>query len=70
MFKQVVDPGNNSGLLQGSTDERDIWEVTHVTEEDFDSFETTESESEDLYNKLMEMSCWTVTDKDKENDLT
>jgi len=46
---------------------RDIWEVAHVTEEDF---ETTEGESEDLYDKFMEMSGWTVTDKEKENDLT
>jgi len=38
-----------------------------VTEEDF---ETTEGETEDLYDKLMEMTGWTVTDKEKENDLT
>ena len=31
--------------------EREIWEVTHVTEEDF---ETNEGEVEDLYDKLME----------------
>jgi hypothetical protein len=34
-----------------------------VTEEDF---ETTEGESEDLYDKLMEMTGWTVTDKESE----
>jgi hypothetical protein len=33
-----------------------------VTEEDF---ETTEGESEDLYDKLMEMTGGTVTDKEK-----
>jgi hypothetical protein len=43
---------------EGAADERDIWEVTHVTEEDF---ETTEGESEDLHEKLMEMSGWTPT---------
>ena len=48
---------------EGVPDERDIWDVTHVTEEDF---ETTEGESEDLYDKLMEMSGWTVTDKELE----
>ena len=47
----------------GTADEREIWEVTDVTEEDF---ETTEGESVDLYDKLMEMVGWTVTD----NDLT
>ncbi len=48
-------------------DEKDIWDVAHVTEEDF---ETTEVETEDLYDKLMEMAGWKVTDKEKENDLT
>ena len=52
---------------EGNAYERDIWEVTHVTEEDF---ETTDGEVEDLYEKLMEMTGWTVTDKEKENDLT
>jgi hypothetical protein len=37
---------------EGTTDERDIWEVDHVTEEDF---ETTEGEVQDLYDKHMEM---------------
>ena len=46
-------------------DERDIWSVTHVTEEDF---ETTEGESEDLYDKLMEMTGWKVTDNENENE--
>ena len=48
---------------EGSVDEREIWEVTDVTEEDF---ETTEGETVDLYDKLIEMVGWTVTD----NDLT
>jgi ribosomal protein L40E len=48
-------------------DERDIWQVTDVTEEDW---ETTEGEAADLYDKLMEMAGWKVTDKQKENDLT
>ena len=49
------------------SDERDIWEVIHVTEEDF---ENPEGETEDLYDKLMEMTRWTVTDKEKDKDLT
>ena len=38
-----------------------------MTEEDF---ETTEGVVEDLHDKLMEMTVWMVTDKEKENDLT
>ncbi len=38
-----------------------------MTEEDF---ETTEGVEVDLYHKLMEMTGWKVTDKEKENDLT
>ena len=34
---------------EGAGDERDIWSVSHVTEEDF---ETTEGELEDLYSCL------------------
>ncbi len=30
----------------------------------------TEGEEEDLHDKLMEMTGWTVTDKEKGNDLT
>ena len=50
---------------EGAGDERDIWSVGHVTEEDF---ETTEGESEDLYDKLMEMLGWKVTDNENENE--
>ena len=38
-----------------------------MTEEDF---ETTEGESVDLYDKLMEMAGWIVTDEENKNDLT
>jgi len=38
-----------------------------LTEEDF---ETTEGESVDLYDKLMEMAGWIVTDEENQNDLT
>jgi hypothetical protein len=40
---------------------------SHVTEEDF---ETLRGEAEDLYDKLMEMVGWKVTDNENENDLT
>ncbi len=36
-----------------------------MTEEDF---ETTEGETEDLYDKLMEMTGWKVTDNENENE--
>jgi hypothetical protein len=57
----------NSGEDQGAIDteqegaahEREIWQVTDVTEEDF---ETTEGESVDLCDKLMTMAGWTVRD--------
>ena len=47
--------------------EEEICQVTDVTEEDF---ETTEGESVDLYDKLIEMEGWKVTDIEKEDDLT
>ena len=40
---------------------------SHVTEEDF---ETLRGVAEDLYDKLMEMVGWKVTDNENENDLT
>ncbi len=33
-------------------------------------FETTEGETVDLYDKLMEMTRWIVTDEENKNDLT
>ena len=44
---------------ESTTDEREICQVTDLTEEDF---ETNEDEVVDLYDKLMKMSGWTVTD--------
>jgi hypothetical protein len=38
-----------------------------LAEEDF---EKTEGETMEFYDKLMEMTGWKVTDKDKQNDLT
>jgi hypothetical protein len=48
----------NVGSVVHTVDESDIWEVAHVTEEDF---EITEGETQDLYHKLMEMTGWTPT---------
>ena len=47
--------------VEGTRDESEIWEVTHVTEEDF---EINEGETEDLYDKLMEMVGWNVTERE------
>jgi len=52
---------------EGAADEREMWQVTDVTEKDF---ETTEGEAVDLCDKLMEMAGWTVTDEEKQSDLT
>jgi hypothetical protein len=54
------DAGEDQDKLddEGVGDERDIWEVVHVTDQDF---ETTEGEAEDLYDKLMAMTGWTPT---------
>ena len=43
----------------GTAEEREIWQVTAVTEEDL---ETTEGEAVDLYDKLMELAGWKVVD--------
>ena len=51
----------------GDTYERGIWEVTTVTEEDS---ETTEGESMDLYDKVMELAGWKSVDHEKENVTT
>jgi hypothetical protein len=51
----------------GRGGEREICQVTDVTEEEF---ETTEGEGVDLYDKLMdklmEMTGWIVTDEEKQ----
>ena len=55
----------NSEDDEGGGDEREIWSVTHVTEEDF---KTTEGESEDLYDKLREMVGCKVAENENENE--
>jgi hypothetical protein len=68
-LRTVVADTTDSGVSCWSTGRRVIldrqedemetrdWEVAHVTEEDFQS---TEGETEDLYDKLMEMVGWKV----------
>ena len=51
----------------GAAEEREIWQVTTVTEEDL---KTTEGEVVDLYDKLMELAGWKTVDNEKENKLT
>jgi hypothetical protein len=43
-------------------DDREVWEVTHVREEDV---ETTEGEGVDFLGELLEMSGWTLVDDDE-----
>jgi hypothetical protein len=43
-------------------DDREVWEVTHVREEDV---ETTEGEGVDFLGELLELSGWTLVDDDE-----
>jgi hypothetical protein len=50
----------------GFQDDREIWEVTHVREEDL---ETNEGEGVDLLDELLEVVGWSqVNDKQTEKD--
>ena len=53
---------------EGFQDERDIWEVTHVTEQEL---ETTEGEGVDLLYELLDLVGWPqVNDDETEKDLS
>ncbi len=52
----------DKGDDDGTAEEREIWQVTAVTEEDL---ETTEGEAVDLYDKLMELAGWKAVDNEK-----
>ena len=53
---------------EGFQDERDIWEVEHVSEQDL---ETTEGEGVDLLPELLELTGWgQVNDDEMEKDLS
>ncbi len=52
----------------GFQDDREIWEITHVREEDL---ETTEREGVDFLVELLELTGWTqVNDEETEQDLS
>jgi hypothetical protein len=52
---------------EGSPDEREIWQVTHVSEE----VETTEGEEVDSLTQFLEVEGWPqVNDKETEKDLS
>jgi hypothetical protein len=54
--------------VEGFQDEREIWEVTHVREEDL---ETTEGEGVDFLAQLLELAgCQQVNDEETEKDLS
>ena len=53
---------------EGVEDEREIWEVTHVSEKDL---ETSEGEGVDFLTELLELVGWSqVNDKETETDLS
>jgi hypothetical protein len=55
---------NGEGMVDddGFPDDRQLWEVTHVREEDL---ETTEGEGVDFPAELLELSGWTVVDDEE-----
>ena len=59
----VEDPGGEVDKEddEGTEDDTEIWQITHVTEEEL---ETTEGEEVDLLSVLLELTDWEVYDKD------
>ncbi len=51
----------------GFQTDREIWEVTHVSEEDF---ETTDREGVDFLSELLELAGWPLKDEETEKDLS
>ena len=63
------DPGEEEDIEddEGVQDQRQIWEVAHVSEEEL---ETTEGEGVDLLTQFLEMVGWSeVNDNESEKDL-
>ena len=56
--------GDGEGMVDDDCfpDDREVWEVTHVREEDV---ETTEGEGVDFLGELLELSGWTLVDDDE-----
>ena len=56
--------GDAEGMVDDDCfpDDREVWEVTHVREEDV---ETTEGEGVDFLGELLDLSGWTLVDDDE-----
>jgi hypothetical protein len=56
--------GDGEGMVDDDCfpDDREVWEVTHVREEDV---QTTEGEGVDFLGELLELSGWTLVDDDE-----
>jgi len=56
--------GDGEGMLDDDCfpDDREVWAVTHVREEDV---QTTEGEGVDFLGELLELSGWTLVDDDE-----
>ena len=56
--------GDGEGMVDDDCfpDDREVWEVTRVREEDV---ETTEGEGVDFLAELLELSGWTLVDDDE-----
>ncbi len=56
--------GNGEGMVADDCfpDDREVWEVKHVREEDV---ETTEGEGVDFLPEILELSGWTLVDDDE-----
>ena len=56
--------GDGEGMVDDDcfSDDREVWEVTHVREEDV---ERTEGEGVDFLPELLELSGWTLVDDDE-----
>jgi hypothetical protein len=56
--------GDGEGMVDDDcfSDDREVWEVTHVREEDV---ERTEGEGVDFLAELLELSGWTLVDDDE-----
>ena len=68
-YKQVVNVDEEDMVDdEGVEEEREIWEVTHVSEKDL---ETTEGKGVDFLAELLELEGWSqVNDKETEKELS
>ncbi len=61
---ESLELGDGEGMVDDDCfpDDREVWEVTHVREEDV---ETTEGEGVDFLGELLDLSGWTLVDDDE-----